>query len=126
MHSSAETAREAIVRTLIALERSCLDADAALVERRWADVEAAFGAQVSMTDELAALFAVAPETSPQLDAKVAQRIDGILKYRDDQLRRLRSYNAEVASRLDAIGRVNALSRSIGQRNNSGQVLDGQY
>ncbi len=126
MHSSAETAREAVVRTLIALERSCLDADAALVERRWDDVDAAFGTQASMTHELAALFATTPETSPQLDAKVAQRIDGILKYRDDQLRRLRSYNAEVASRLDAIGRVNALSRSIGQRNNSGQVLDGQY
>ena len=41
MPSSADTAYDAIVAAVIALERSCLEADAALAERRWPDLESA-------------------------------------------------------------------------------------
>jgi hypothetical protein len=124
--SPADAARDGVVRTIIALERSCLDADAAIVERRWDDVGAALHAQGALTDELAALFAAAPDAAPDSDAKVAQRVRGILAYRDDQLRRLRAYHAEVGTRLNSIGRVNAFARSLGKRANSARLLDGQY
>ncbi len=126
MPSPANAARDGVVRTIIALERSCLDADAAIVERRWDDVGAALQAQGALTDELAALFAAVPDAAPDSDAKVAQRVRGILAYRDDQLRRLRAYHAEVGTRLNSIGRVNAFARSLGKRANSARLLDGQY
>jgi hypothetical protein len=124
--SSAETARDAVVRTIIALERSCLDADAALVERSWAELDAAFRAQAELEAELRALCDATPESAPAADAKVEQRIRGVLAYRDEQLRRLRAYHSDVALRLSSIGKVNALSRSIGKRIPGAQLLDAQY
>ena len=126
MPSPADAARDGVVRTMIALERSCLDADAAIVERRWDDVGAALRAQGELTEELAGLFDAAPHTAPANDAKVAKRVRGILAYRDDQLRRLQAYHAEVATRLHSIGQVNAFARSFGKRANAAHVLDGQY
>ena len=122
----ADAARDDVARTIVALERSCLDADAAIVERRWDDVGAAFRAQAALTDDLTALFEAAPHTSPFNDAKVAQRVRGIVAYRDDQLRRLQGYHAEIGTRLHAIGRVNAFARTLGKQVNSARLLDGQY
>jgi PAS domain-containing protein len=124
--SPADAAREDVVRTIIALERSCLDADAAIVERRWDDVGTAFRTQAALTEELAGLFEAAPDAGPAADAKVAQRVQGIVAYRDDQLRRLQGYHAEVGTRLDSIGRVNAFARTLGKSANSARLLDGQY
>ncbi len=126
MPSPADTARDGVARTIVALERSCLEADAAIVERRWDDVTDALSAQAALTQELAALFGAAPHAAPDNDPKVAQRVRGILAYRDDQLRRLQAYHAEVGTRLHSIGRVNAFSRSLGKRANAARVLDGQY
>jgi hypothetical protein len=124
--SRADAGRDGVARTIVALERSCLDADAAIVERRWDDVGAALRAQAALTEELAALFDAAPHAAPDNDAKVATRVRGILAYRDDQLRRLRAYHAEVGTRLNSIGRVNAFARSLGKSAHSARVLDGQY
>jgi len=126
MHSPADAVRDDVVRTIIALERSCLDADAAIVERRWDDVNDALRAQGALTEELAALFDVAPHAAPAEDAKVAQRVRGIIAYREDQLRRLEAYQAEVGTRLRSIGQVNAFARSLGKHANSARLLDGQY
>ncbi len=126
MQPSAECPHDAVVRTIIELERVCLAADAALVERRWPDVEASFRAQAELTGRLARLFESAPETAPANDAKVAERVRGILVYRDDQLRRLEAYRDEVAGRLTTIGKVNAFSRSFGKRAGPARILDGQY
>jgi hypothetical protein len=124
--SPADAAREDVARTIVAIERACLDADAAIVEHRWDDVGAAFRTQAALTQELAVLFAGAPGAAPEHDAKVAQRVRGVLAFRDDQLRRLRAYHAEVGTRLHSIGRVNAFARSLGKRMSSARVLDGQY
>ena len=126
MPSRADAARDGVARTIVALERSCLAADAAIVERRWDDVAAALRAQAALTEELAAVFEAAPHTAPDNDAKVATRVRGILAYRDDQLRRLRAYHAEVGTRLRSIGRVNAFARSLGKGAHAARVLDGQY
>lgn len=127
MHSSAKKpALDDVVRTIIALERSCLEADAALVERRWPQVDAAFRAQSKLTNDLERFFEAAPEIAPASDAKVAQRLRGILAYRADQLRRLRSYRDDVATRLSSIGKVNAFSRSFGKHVQAAQLLDGQF
>jgi len=123
---SAERPRDAVVRTILELERVCLAADAALVERRWPDVDAAFSAQAALTQRLARLFESAPEAAPASDEKVAERVRGILVYRDDQLRRLEAYRDEVAGRLSSIGKVNAFSRSFGKRAGPARILDGQY
>jgi hypothetical protein len=126
VHSPADAARDDVARTIVALERSCLEADAAIVERRWDDVGTALSAQAALTGELAALFGAAPHLAPAADGKVAQRVRGIVRYRDDQLRRLRAYHAEVGTRLHSIGRVNAFARSLGKRANAARLLDGQY
>ena len=122
---SAE-ALDAVARTIVAIERSCIDADAAFTERRWDDVDAAFRAQATLTGDLAALFDATPEHSPERDAKVAQRVRGILAYREDQLRRMRAYREDVHERLRSIGKVNRLSRSLGRRVARAGVVDGQY
>jgi hypothetical protein len=124
--SSAEKPLDAVVRTIIALERSCLDADGAMLEGRGGDVEAAFRAQADLTAELSRLFAAHPETTPANEPKVALRLDGILAYREEQMRRLQAYRDEIASRLSTIGKVNAMSRSFGRHTESAHVLDGQY
>ena len=126
MPSSAERAREEIARTIVALERSCVNADAALVEKRWPAVDAAFKAQAALTERLARLFDAAPDAAPPNDASVARRVGRIIAYRADQLRRLQAYQADVAARLENIGKVNALSRSIGRRAPAAQLLDLQY
>ncbi|MEA2688833.1 MAG: hypothetical protein QOJ39_77 [Candidatus Eremiobacteraeota bacterium] len=126
MPSSADAALDAVVETIIALERSCLDADGALVERRWTDLDAAFSAQTALTERLARLFASTPHTAPASDAKVARRVRGILAYRDDQLRRLRAHRDEVGTRLSSIGKVNAFSRSFGKPAQAAHLLDGQF
>ena len=126
MHSSAELARPAVVRTILALERSCLDAESALVERRWRDVDVAFAAQRRLTEELAALFVATPESAPLADAKVAQRLRGVLAYREDQMRRLRAYHQSVGERLRSIGKVRQFARAIGKRLPISHVLNGHY
>ena len=126
MPPSAEGARDAVVRTVIALERSCLEADGALAEQRWDDVESAFRVQADLTAELARMFDAAPHLAPANEPAVARRIDGIFAYREDQLRRLRAYRDETASRLSSIGKVNAFARSFGKSTGAAQLLDGQY
>ena len=126
MPSSAEPPRDAVVRTIIALERSCLDADAALVDRRWDVIGAALTRQHELADQLAALFAAAPETAPARDARVAARLRGILRYRDDQLQRVEAYRDEVGRRLHAIGQLRALSRTVGRHDRTAALFDGQY
>ena len=122
--AAAESPRAVVVRTLIALERSCLDADAAFLERRWNDVTAAFAAQTRMTDELRRLFDAAPETAPAHDPKIARRIRGIIAYRDDQLRRLEAYHADTATRLQATQKLRGFARAIGKPN--AQLIDASF
>jgi hypothetical protein len=112
MPPSADPQAE-VVETILALERSCLEADAALVERRWAEFGAAMTAQSTLTDKLAYLFEAAPQHGPDDDLRVRKRLEGILAYRDDQLRRLRAYHEEVGERLRSISKVRAFSRSVG-------------
>jgi hypothetical protein len=121
--SSAETPREAVVRTILALERSCLSADGALVEHRWKDVTAAFATQSRLTEELAELLKRTPELAPERDAKVAQRIAGILVYREDQLRRLEAYRDEVGRRLASIGKVRELARTMRRHSAAASFVD---
>ena len=124
MPSSADDARAAVARTIVALERSCLEADAAFVERRWPDVDAALREQTALTAELARLFAGDPAIAPPQDAKVARRVHGVYAYREEQLRRMRAYRDDVRERLQAIGKMNALSRSIGRGAPRMGVVDG--
>jgi hypothetical protein len=126
MPSSADSSRAAVVATVLALERACLDAEAALIERRWRDVDRAFGEQRRLTGELAALFLAAPETAPSADAKVAQRLRGILGYREEQMRRLRAYRDDVAGRLQSIGKVRRFSKAIGKIRPVSHVVNAQF
>lgn len=123
---SEGAAAAAVARAIVALERACLAADAAFLERRWNDVHAALAAQGTLTEELRGLFETAPETAPARDAKVAQRLAGVLAFRGEQLRRMEAYRDEIGARLRSIGKVRAFSRSIGRRPNAARVLDGQY
>jgi hypothetical protein len=126
MPSSAEPARSVVVRTIIALERACLEAEEALVERRWRDVRKAFAAQRKLTDELTALFAAAPDVAPAADAKVAQRLRGVYAYRQEQMGRLESYRNSVGERLRTIGKMRELSRAVGKRPTTSHVVNDHY
>jgi hypothetical protein len=120
---SAETPQAGIVGAILAFERSCLSAEAALVERRWKDVTAAFEAQTRLTEELAELFRRAPDLAPARDPKVAQRIRGILVYRADQLRRLEAYRDAVGRRLASIGKIRELSRTMRRHGADASFVD---
>ena len=111
------------MRVILALERSCLDADRALAEQRWDAMGAALAGQRALTEELAALFAAAPELSPQNDARVGGRVRGVLAFRDEQLRRLRNYNEDIGKRLRAGAKLRAMSRSLGRRDRTGNFYD---
>ena len=108
----AETPREEVIGTVIALERACLDADAALTEHRWNDVERAFAEQTRLTDALRLLFTETPELAPLRDARVAKRLRGVLRYREDQLRRLQAYRDELARRLSSVGKMRRLAQTM--------------
>ena len=128
MPSSAEeqgAAQQAVVESIIALERSCLAADAAIVERRWSDLDVVFADQQALTDRLVAIFFAVPEVSPERDARVMTRLRGVLAYRDDQLRRLRAYHEGVTERLRSLERMRRFSRSIGTHVAPARVLDAQ-
>lgn len=102
-----------IVEAILAFERSCLEADAALVERRWTDFGAALSAQSALTDQLAALFEATPERAPANDPRVRKRLEGVFAYREDQLRRLQAYHEHIGQRLRTIAKVRSFSRTIG-------------
>ena len=123
MPSSAEAARDQIVDAILALERACLDAEAAMVERRAAGVDAALSAQTALTQRLGELFAANPAMTPDNDERVATRLRGVLAYRADQLRRLQSYRDEVGRRLESIGKVRALARTVGRQQPSATFYD---
>ena len=125
MPSSAESAREQIVTTILALERACLEAEAALVERRAAAFDAALTAQAALTQRLGQLFESAPSMAPGNDAQVAARLRGVLSYRDDQLRRLQLYRDETGRRLEAIAKVRAFARTIGRHEPAATYYDTQ-
>ncbi len=124
--SSADAARAAVARTIVALERACLDADAAFVERRWPEVRSAFQTQAALTAELERMFGESPDMAPAQDAKVARRVQGVYAYREDQLRRMRAYRDAVAERLRAIGKMKAFSRAIGRRVSRIGAVDGRF
>lgn len=121
---SADAARDAVARTIVALERACLDADRAFSERRWPGVRSAFRAQSELTAELGRIFAETPDVAE--DAKVVRRVQGVYAFRDEQLRRMRAYRDEVGERLRTIGKMKAFSRAVGRRVPRIGVVDGQY
>lgn len=125
MPSSAEAARDAVVRAIIALERSCLEADAALVERRWDGFAAALDRQGALSAELAGLFAAQPALAPARDARVARRLRGVLAYRDDQLAKLQAQRDEIGRRLQALGKLRALARTVGRHAPPAALYDTQ-
>ncbi len=124
MPSSAD-GRQRAVETILALERACVEAEAALVERRWDAFGAALRTQSALTATLHELFRALPEIAPRRDERVMKRLRGILAYRADQLDRLRAYHAHVGERLRAIGRVRAIGRTLGKPAVRARVLDTQ-
>ena len=99
----ARASRDAIV----ALERSCLDAEAALVERRWTDVDARVSS-AGRADRTSStrLFAAAPETAPANDAQGrAARARDPRVSRRSAARGCARITPSVATRLRSIGKV---------------------
>ncbi|HTJ27767.1 MAG TPA: hypothetical protein VMA36_16545 [Candidatus Limnocylindria bacterium] len=118
--------RAEIVEAILAFERSCLAADAALVERRWPDFRAALASQRQLTGRLAELFAATPQFAPDGDPRVRQRLLGVFKYREDQLRRLRAYHEQVGTRLSTLAKMRAFRRSIGTAPVPARILNAHH
>jgi hypothetical protein len=68
--------------------------------------------------------AAQPERTPEFDQEIAARVRRVLEYREWQLKRVESYNAETGDRLQLISRWKAYARSIaGKRRNRSPLLN---
>lgn len=95
------------------LERSCVEAEAALREQRWRECDVMWSRQRRLTHELEVALRDLPMGTPERRAAFA-RIDRIAKYRDNQVRRLRAFQAATAKRLATLERFRRMSKSVGE------------
>jgi hypothetical protein len=106
---------------LVALERECLDADKAIAKRRWDLCEVSWTNQRRLTHELDISLHEQPPATPEESALIKKRIDRLTKYRDGQLKRLRSFNDAVATRLATMGKFKSFSKNIDKERRSSLV-----
>jgi hypothetical protein len=96
--SSLQQLKERLGALLAELEEQCAQAEAALRARHWDALEVSFADQrrtrQAIVNELAAAACDA-QTLPD----VYLRLQAILTFRDDQLRRLQAYRTEISRRL---------------------------
>lgn len=68
--------------------------------------------------------AAQPERTAEFDQEIAARVRRVLEYREYQLKRLESYNADTGGRLKLISRWKAYARSVaGRRRNHSPLLN---
>jgi hypothetical protein len=109
------------VEVIVAIERECLVADAAIAAQNWERCEESWRAQRVLTHELDIALREHPLTLEQL-AAARKRIDRLARYREGQLKRLKAFNDACATRLANMGRFRGFSKSVGGERRS-SLLD---
>jgi hypothetical protein len=93
------------------LEHACVEVEKALREQRWADCDPIWNRQRRLTHELeVALRDLAPG-SPER-ALAQRRVTRVAKYRDAQLKRLRSFQVAITKQLATIERYRAFAKTV--------------
>ena len=101
-----------MVCAIVEFERSVAAAEAALVKRDWARIDALLADQRRLTHELANALEATRDVRPQaFTDEINRRIAGISDRRADQLRRLIAFNHLVNSRLTMISRSRGMRRA---------------
>ena len=109
------------VEVLVALERECLDVDKAIAKRRWDLCDASWTKQRKLTHELDISLREQPPATPEESAMIKKRIDRLTNYREGQLKRLRSFNDAVATRLATMGKFKSFSKNLDKERRSSLV-----
>lgn len=99
------------VEIIVALERECLTADKAIAAYNWDACEASWSKQRYLAHELDIALRGVPRDTPEF-APVGKRIDRIINYRDNQIKRLRAVSAAISERLVTLDKFRVFSRSL--------------
>ena len=113
----ADTAPElqAILDDVTALERACAASERSLMNRDWSGFDQAVADQRRITHslELGMAQAAALRTDA-FDRHVFKRQKVVFAFRDNQLSRLTTYQADISGRLQSLGRFKQLARRLGK------------
>jgi hypothetical protein len=107
---------------IVALERECLKVDAAIEARRWPVCDASWRTQRRLTHELDIALRAIPRDSPDY-AEALNRIDRLRRYRDGQLKRLRTLHDSIGKRLATFERFRTMARTVGGRQPRSFLID---
>ncbi len=111
--SAKEDLREAVEREVAELESLCAVIEVALAQRDWGAFAEAMADSRRVTHAMSnAMDAAVPVRDADFDTAIFGRARRVYTIRENQVARLRSYNAAVGERLAQIGKVRRLARAI--------------
>lgn len=113
-----------IIKIMGEFEASVTEAEAALVLRDWARIDALLSTQHRLTHALTNALDESRDVRPQaFTDEVNRRLRGIVEKRDDQMRRLIAFNHLVKQRLTIISRSREMRRVNVDKRPAARVLD---
>jgi len=100
-----------------ALESLCADIERALTAKDWDAFAAAMAESRRVTHALQnAMDAATPARDGAYDASIFERARRVHAIRENQLSRLKTYNAAVAEKLGQIAKLKRFAKSVGAKN----------
>lgn len=119
MPPSAENValRASVEREVEALEGLCAEIERALMGRDWDAFAVAMADSRRVTHAMQnAMDAAAPVRDAAFDEAIFGRARRVHAIRENQLKRLRTYNEAVAEKLGQIGNLKRFAKNIGAKN----------
>lgn len=108
--------RAAVDREIASLETLCADIERALVAKDWDAFAVAMSESRRVTHALEnAMAAALPVRDAAYDASVFERARRVHAIRENQLARLKTYNAAVAEKLGQIAALKRFAKSVGAK-----------
>jgi len=109
--------RAAVDLEIGTLENLCADIERALTAKDWDAFAVAMAESRRVTHALEnAMDAAAPVRDAAYDASVFERARRVYAIRENQLSRLKTYNAAVAEKLGRIATLKRFAKSVGAKN----------
>lgn len=107
---------------LLEIEQACLAVDKVIEQQRWDDFGPLWQTQTRLTNELEHAFWELALGSPERRA-AAKRVQRIVAYRELQLKRVKTFNAQIAKRLTTMQRFRKFSKSLGTAPPNSKLLN---
>jgi len=109
--------RAAVDREIASLEDLCAEIERALIAKDWEAFAAVMVESRRVTHALQnAMDAAVPARDAAYDASIFDRAKRVHAIRENQLARLKTYNAAVAERLGQIARLRRFAKDVGAKN----------